>query len=75
MKKRWTLLILVALTMLIAAAPALAAGPGNRSGNTFENQNRVGQPQLGNQQVFALTGIITALGTTRSRSWSATATG
>jgi len=63
MKKRWMLLILVVLTTLIAATPALAAGPGNQ--NRQENQHRykVGEPQLHNGQIFALTGTITALGT------------
>ena len=63
MKKRWTLLIFVVLATLIAAAPALAAGPGNQ--NRQENQHRygVGVPQLHNGQIFALTGTITALGT------------
>ncbi len=63
MKKSWTLLILVVLATLIAATPALAAGPGNQ--NQQENQHRygVGVPQLHNGQIFALTGAITALGT------------
>ena len=62
MKKRWMLLILVVLTALIAAAPALAAGPGNQ--NRQENQHRygVGVPQLHNGQNFTLTGTITVLG-------------
>jgi hypothetical protein len=63
MKKRWTLLIFVVLATLIAATPALAAGPGNQNRQENEHRYQVGQPLPSNQQVFTLTGTITAIGT------------
>ena len=64
MKTRLTLVILVVLAMLIAASPALAAGPANQNRHQNQERNRAeGQPEpLPGRQFFTLTGIIAALG-------------
>jgi len=64
MKKRRTLLFFVVLAMLVAATPALAASPANQNRHENEHRNRAGgQPEiLPGKALFALTGIITALG-------------
>lgn len=57
MKKRWMLLILVVLAMMIAATPALAARRGSQNQHRYE----IG-PQPNDRYAFALTGTITAIG-------------
>jgi hypothetical protein len=64
MNKRLMFLILVTLAMLMAATPALAAGPCNQNRHENQNRNRTGA-ELGvmpGLPVFAVTGIITAVG-------------
>ena len=59
MKRKLGVLVLVALVALLAATPALAAGPGEGKGF----QHKEGGPLGGRQarQAFALVGVITAL--------------
>lgn len=61
--KRLTLLILVLLATLVAASPALAAGPANQNRHGSQNNHRIsGQTDmLPGRPLFALTGTITAL--------------
>jgi hypothetical protein len=59
MKKKLTILALVALAVLVVATPALADGSG--VGKIWRHRERVREHTLAERQIFALTGVITAL--------------
>ena len=61
MKRKLTVLIFVALVAMLAATPALAAGPGGGKGQQHQLGNyQGGQPV---RQWFSLVGVITEVGT------------
>ena len=59
MKRKLAVLVLVALVALLAATPALAAGPGGGKGQQHRLGNNQGQWFV--PQSFSLVGTITAL--------------
>jgi hypothetical protein len=63
MNRKWMVVAVVVVALLVAAVPAMAAGPG--SGNRFGAANGLGGGQQLRQgrDAFALVGTITALGT------------
>lgn len=64
MNKKWMLAILALLLALVAASPAMAAGPANQNRHENQNRNRVGADlsTMPGKPVFALTGTVTAVG-------------
>lgn len=64
MNRRWTLTILALLLVLVAASPAMAAGPANQNRHEEQNRNKMGTDcgTMPGKTLFALTGTVSALG-------------
>jgi hypothetical protein len=64
MNKRWTLLILAVLLVLVAASPALAAGPAHQNRHEIQNRNKAGVDvgTMPGRPLFALTGTVASVG-------------